>query len=205
MIRINLLAEGRRPVVARKSKPSLSLGGQDPNNLLMIVGLIVGLLVAGGWWYRLNAELSDMNRKVNNARQEFDSLKDVIQQVEEFKKKKENLENKVAVIKDLKRKQKGPVNIMDKISRALPDLVWLSNMTVAGTTVNLTGQAFNTNAVAAFIENLDEVEEFKEPNATDIRIANRSDAGQQVYGFRISFDFVPKRDAEEESEVAEGP
>ena len=30
MIRINLLSEGRRPVVARKAKPTLSLGGQDP-------------------------------------------------------------------------------------------------------------------------------------------------------------------------------
>jgi type IV pilus assembly protein PilN len=206
MIRINLLSEGRRPVVARKTAPSLSLGGQDPNNLILVAAAIVGILVAGVWWYRLNAELNEAQARVKAAQAEYEKLREIIKEVEEYKLKKENLENKVAVIKDLKRKQRGPVNIMDRISRALPDLVWLTSMNVDGATVKLQGQAFNTNAVASFIEALDKVPEFKEPDAKAIR--RQSMGGDTVvYSFQIDFGYVdqPAPEEEEAEEPVEGP
>ena len=53
MIKINLLAEGKRPVVARKSKSGLGSGGgtREYGNLLLVVGVVLGLLAGGGWGF----------------------------------------------------------------------------------------------------------------------------------------------------------
>ena len=187
MIRINLLSEGRRPVVARKAKPTLSLGGQDPNNMLLVAGIVLGLLAAGGWWWIKNSQLSEVQGRVRSARAEFAELEPIIRQVEEFKLKQEDLERKVAIIKDLKEKQKGPVAVMDRVSRALPDLVWLDRLTVTDDRVALAGKAFNANAVAAFIENIDRVDLFMEPDTRNVRKSVMS--GNDVYSFQLSFNY----------------
>ena len=57
MIRINLLSEGRRPVVARKRRPKISLGDQDPSLYFLGGALVLSLLIAGGWWMMLNSKI----------------------------------------------------------------------------------------------------------------------------------------------------
>jgi Tfp pilus assembly protein PilN len=88
------------------------------------------------------------------------------------------------VINQLKANQRGPVTLMDQVSRALPELLWLDNMDVAGATVILHGRAFNTNAVANFIENLDKVPEFQEPILVDAAQSGTT------YAFQINFGFT---------------
>lgn len=204
MIKINLLSEGRRPVVARRAKASLSFGGKDPNNVLLIGGLVLGALVAGAWWYRLNSELTQKQREVRAAQARYEELRPIIEQVEEFKRKSQDLENKVRVIKELKAKQKGPVQIMDAVSSALPELLWLDDMAVTGQVVTLRGQAFNTNAVASFIENLTLVPEFEEPDPKNIQITGRG--GEDIYTFQLAFSFqLPEiEEGQDEAAPAEG-
>ena len=43
-----------------------------------------------------------------------------------------------------------PVRILDQVSQALPELLWLDRMSLQGGSVELQGQAFNTNQVATF-------------------------------------------------------
>ncbi len=200
MIRINLLSEGRRPVVARKAKTKLSLGDQDPGNLILVGGLVLALLVTAGWWYRLNSELRAVDARVRQAQAEYEKLAPIIAEVENFKSMKQDLETKVDVILELKRLRTGPVSIMDNVSKAMPDLLWLDQMSIIGSTVNIRGKAFNTNAVATFIENLDKVPEFREPDTRNV-VAETS-AG--TYTFQLSFQFVqPKPEEEtEEGEVS---
>ena len=161
MIRINLLSEGRRPVVARKTRPKISLGDQDPSLYFLGGGLVLGLLIAAGWWFSLNGKLKAVNADIRVAQREVDELRPILEEVKSFKAKQRELERKIQVINELTLAQKGPVQIMDRVSRALPDLVWLSTMNFRGQTVDLVGTAFNTNAIASFIENLDKVPEFR--------------------------------------------
>lgn len=205
MIRINLLSEGRKPVVARRLKPKLSFGDQDPSLLFLGGGIVLGLLVVGIQWWSLSGQTDDVNRKVAAKKREVEQLRPILDEVEDFKRKQAELERKIEVIQDLSRKQQGPVRIMDQISKALPDLLWLSSMNVRGTTVDLNGTAFNTNAIAAFIENLDKVPEFREPDPKNLSRAR----GGATFTFRISFSFVqilPEKEdeSEEEGEAAEG-
>jgi Tfp pilus assembly protein PilN len=117
------------------------------------------------------------------AQREVDELAQVLQEVEEYKAKKAKLEHKINIINELKRKQWGPVRIMDQISNSLPELMWLDSMQMQGNNIEVHGKAFNTNQIAAFIENLGKVPEFQEP-----RLRDTSKQGP-VYSFVITFNF----------------
>ncbi len=182
MIRINLLAEGRRPVAAKQARLPRP-GLPDLASLLLLAGLVVGALAGLGHNFLLGRSLENKTAEVAEAQREVDELAPVIKEVEEFKAKKAELENKVQIVNNLKANQPGPVRIMDHVSRALPELLWLKRMEVGPGKIVISGEAFNTNAVANFIENLDKVPVFQEPNLKDT-----SQRGQ-VYTFVVEFSY----------------
>lgn len=191
MIKINLIGD-RRPAVARRAKPK-GLSSSNLPLLLIGAGTLVGLLIAGGWWWTLTTTLEEEQAKVARAKEEVRQLEKILAEVEQFKKKKNDLTTRINVIRDLTVAQKGPVAIMDGISRSLPDLLWLSNMQVDASSVTLSGQAMNTNAIAAFIENLSQVPEFREPDTRDIEQVVIE--GQQTFRFSLSFPYLLQKPA----------
>jgi type IV pilus assembly protein PilN len=184
MIKINLLSEGKRPAAVRKAR-TVGLQGADIGQWLLVAGILVGVLVAVWRWYFLKQELEAKVQEVAQAQKEVDELQEVIKQVDEFKRKKAELERKIKVINDLKLNQRGPVRVMDYISRALPELLWLDRMRMNASSIEVEGRAFNTNAVAAFMENLDKVPEFKEPTLKDTQAQALG-----VYHYVIDFDYT---------------
>ena len=199
MIRINLLSEGRKPIAARKSPLSgfsLGTGGIDAATLALISFLVLGLLVVLAHNWILGSRVSAKNREVTEAQAEVNRLAPIIKEVEDFKIKKADLEMKVNVINELRANQRGPVQIMDKVSRSLPELLWLSKIELTGNDLSITGEAFNTNAVALFIENLDKVPEFDEPVPGPVTRSQR----EAVYSFQIDVLYTQ---AAEELPVAE--
>jgi len=183
MIKINLVSEGRRPVVSRKTKERLGIAGLTLSEGLFLLFLVLGALgIAAFWWY-LRGEIRERDQAIAVAQKEVDELAQVLQEVEDYKVKKEKLEHKINIINELKRAQWGPVRIMDQISNALPELLWLDTMTLHQNNIELTGKAFNTNQIAAFIENLGKVPEFQEPRLRD------TNKQGPVYQFTITFNF----------------
>ncbi len=187
MIKINLVGEGRRPVSARAAATA---GPRIARRAEWALGamLLLGALIAGGQFLWLRHQINVKKAEIAEAQIEVDRLAPLIREVEAFKAKKADLENKIRVITTLKANQRGPVKIMDYVSASLPDLTWLSRMDVSNTILKVTGQAFNTNAVAKFIEQLDAVEEFDEPVLLD------TSRQGTVYSFVIDvpYSFAPK-------------
>ena len=187
MIRINLLAEGKKPVVTKKPAAGRGLKGiLESENLALYCLLAVaalGLIVVGGRYGLLESRISTLTEEVAAFQAEVDELEPIIREVEEFKAKKVELERKVQVINQLKANQRGPVRIMDYVSRALPELLWLNRMQVGSSSITVSGEAFNTNAVANFMENLDRFPEFREPVLRDT-----SQKGG-VYTFTLTFNY----------------
>jgi type IV pilus assembly protein PilN len=185
MIKINLLSEGKRPAAVRKAKAGAGgPPGQDLALWMLLVGAFVGVLAAAGYWWLENGRLEAKNQEVAQAQRQVDALQAVIKEVDDYKTKKKNLTDKIAVINDLKSNQRGPVRVMDYISRALPELLWLDRMKMNASSIEIEGRAFNPNAVANFMDNLDKVPEFKEPVLKDTSALSAS-----VYKFLISFDY----------------
>ncbi len=129
MIRINLLSEGKRPAAVRRkaSGPGLT-ERKDLAAILMFLMVALGVVAAGAWWWIVDGKLEATKEEVARTQEEVDRLKEVLLEVERFKAKKAELEHKIQVINDLKANQRGPVRLMDNISRALPELLWVDQM-----------------------------------------------------------------------------
>lgn len=183
MIKINLVGERKRPVAPAPAGRAPTMEGANLGNWALIGLVALAALVALGHMLILNGKVKGKEEEVAVAKKEVEELEPYIRQVEEYKAKKAELERKVQVINQLKENQRGPVRVMDHISRALPELLWLSKMEVGPGTITLSGEAFNTNAVANLIENLDRVPEFQEPILKDTQQQG------QIYTFTISFSY----------------
>ena len=196
MIKINLVGERKRPVTPSPAAGAGGFEGASIGNWLLVGLIVLGVLVTLGHMWILNGKIEDKQSEVAEAQREVDELEPYIREVEEFKAKKAELERKVQVINQLKTNQHGPVRVMDQVSRALPELMWLTRMEVAPTTITVTGQAFNTNAVANFIENLDRVPEFQEPILKDTQQRG------EIYTFVVAFNYSFKTPGPEAEEAA---
>ena len=130
MIKLDLVGERKRPAAPG---PSQLKGIQEGANagLWALVGLVLaGVLVTLGHLYIVNGKVKDMQTQIVAAEEEVRELEPYIREVEEYKAKKAELERKVQVINQLKTNQSGPVQIMDRVSRALPELLWLTKLEV---------------------------------------------------------------------------
>ena len=187
MIRINLLSDGKKTVTRKKKAPMKVLPqGADLARLLLLGALVLGLTPFGVVYYVKKKTIENKTALVQAAEVEVQRLQAIIKEVEQFKAKKAELEHKINVISQLKQNQRGPVRLMDLVSRSLPELLWLDRLSVAGNNVTLTGQAFNTNAVASFMDNLDQAPELTEPILRETRQAGT------VYSFTISVGYSLK-------------
>jgi Tfp pilus assembly protein PilN len=97
-----------------------------------------------------------------------------------------SLQKRIDLINKLKQNQKGPVRIMDQISRDLPDLVWLDNMEITSGRISLSGRGLNPNAIAVFIENVKNDPYFEEPQVGRL---TQVPGPQIVYVFDMNFGF----------------
>jgi type IV pilus assembly protein PilN len=185
LIRINLLTEAKA-AAARKKAPILPTGAKL-NNLLFAAGILAGvayIAIMGLARYNTRRQLDE---EIGKARVEADRLKSIIEEVKGYEDKKKNLEDKITLINNLKTNQKGPVRLMDEISKALPDLVWLTAFDVSGDQITMRGKTLSPPAVATYLENLKRSPFFAEPVFRTLT----QDGGGQIYSWEMNLTFKP--------------
>ncbi len=185
MIRINLLTEARA-AAAKKKGPALPTGAKL-NNLLLIAGVALGLIYIGVMALVLTSRRRHLDEEIGKAKEEVARLKSIIDEVKGYEDKKKSLEEKIALINNLKVNQKGPVRLMDEISKALPDLVWLTDMSITGDVLTLRGKTLSPNAVATYLENLKKSPYFAEPVFKNL---GRDSGPQGIYSWEMTVTFT---------------
>ena len=186
MIRINLLTEAKA-AAARKKAPLLPTGARL-NNVLFFGGFALGLLYVVIMGLTLLSRRSQLDDEIVKARLEADRLKSIIEEVKEYEDKKASLEAKIQLINSLKTNQKGPVRLMDEISKALPDLVWLNLLEMSGNTVLMRGKTLSPNAVATYLENLKKSPFFAEPV---FKVLGQDGGNSGTYSWEMTVTFIP--------------
>jgi type IV pilus assembly protein PilN len=187
MIRINLLTEAK--AAAARKKTSVIPTGAKLNNLVFAAGVGLGVLYLAIMGFLLVGKRRDLDSEIGKARIEADRLKSIIEEVKGYETKKASLEEKINLINQLKTNQKGPVRLMDEISRALPDLVWLTGVDVAGNAITMRGKTLSPNAVATYLENLKKSPFFAEPV---FRNLGQDAAGSgSIYSWEMNLTFRP--------------
>ena len=158
MIRINLLAAERDK--AKKKGVTLGTAGQK-----LIVGcsliLLVAVLFVGWRYWAISRDSNAIDAEIAAAQQETTRLHTVILQVQQFEQQKAQLQQRVVLIETLRKGQTGPVHMLDQISRALPQMLWLTELKQAGTDVVLDGKCTTLTGLSEFVSNLEASGYFK--------------------------------------------
>ena len=156
MIRINLLATERK--TGSKKGGGGGGAGTPPGalQLYLFLGLFIGgaLLACGAaYWYK-EAQLRELDSKIAVATKRQAELNEIKKKVEAFQAKEKLLREQKDLIDKLRLQQADSVHMLDEISKALPEFVWLQNLDQNGPTVKFTGQGNSMAAVADFISAL---------------------------------------------------
>ena len=187
MIRINLLA-------VEREKPKKRVGGLSVGQRLTLVCSVILVATAIGivWWFwQLQQRDNQLDRDIQAAEQETVRLREVLTQVQKFETQKLQLQQRVALIEDLRRGQNGSVHMLDQISRALPDRLWLTQVKddpKDGSTV-IDGFATSMTALSDIVGNLETSGYFKRP----VEIVNsvvETQQGTELVRFSIRATFV---------------
>ena len=160
MIRINLIAAERKQ--ARAGVPKGLLLAQK---MTVIGSLILVLAALGlGWRYwALDQMAATTERQLNEARREEQRLAGILKQVAEFEARREQLQQRATLIDELRRGQSAPVHMVDQISRALPEMTWLTEMRQEGFDVTIQGRCLSLTSLSDFVGNLEASRYFKRP------------------------------------------
>jgi len=159
MIRINLLASERRG--AKAAAP-----GKQAGQKLMVVGslLLVLTLALLGWRYwALGQQDAEVKKQIEAANREEQRLQEILKQVTEFENRKKVLEARLALIDELRKGQSAPVHMVDQVSRALPEMTWLTNIAQTGYTLQIQGRCLTLTSLSDFIGNLEASRYFMRP------------------------------------------
>ena len=125
MIRINLLASERK--AAKKAGGAVALAGHKLTVACSAILILAALLVGWRYW-TLQRESADLDKAIADAQQETTRLHSIILQVQQFEQQKAQLQQRVVLIEQLRKSQTGPVHMLDEISKALPPMLWLTEL-----------------------------------------------------------------------------
>jgi type IV pilus assembly protein PilN len=154
MIRVNLTGADRATQKQRRVSTPGAPGAVQAYLFLALFGGGAALLCAALWWYE-SAKIRDLDSQITVAEKRQKELQAIKVQVDALEAKRATFQKKVDLIERLKAEQTGPVHMLDEISKALPDFVWLTAMDQTGATVKFTGESTGLTSIADFIAALE--------------------------------------------------
>jgi Tfp pilus assembly protein PilN len=157
MIRINLLTTERKATAKSVVATSKAF---EPGQKMMVLGSLILLLAVAalGWRYwALGQQAAEIEAQIEAANREEQRLQEILRQVREFEARKAMLQMRVDLIDQLRKGQNAPVHMIDQISRALPEMTWLTTMKqeVDGYTLTMEGRCLTLTSLSDFIGNLE--------------------------------------------------
>jgi len=177
MIRINLLAV-ERAVGKKKASAGVTAAQRVTISAALI---ILSTLVGIGWWFwSLRTQSLQLDEQIQRAEVEAQQLRSVLAQVQRFETEKARLQQRVTLIEQLRRGQTGPVHILDEVSHALPERLWLVSMSERAGDYTFEGRTTSLTGVSDFVANLEASRWFKRPVEILDSQVDQTPAGEMV-------------------------
>jgi Tfp pilus assembly protein PilN len=157
VIRVNLLG-----VVPRAPRRAWLPADQKSAaaGLVMLVFTAAGV---GGWWYQTAHAQAAVDTEIASAQTELERLKTVAALVDRSVARKLELTERLGLIDRLHRTQRDPVELLQTISRSVPDGLWLLELKQTGQAVQIEGRATSLTALTDFVERLQTSGRFARP------------------------------------------
>lgn len=149
MIRINLLGVERQKAI---KAPAFDTGQQ----LTLVLSLILVAAALGiGWWYwSLSEEAARVETEIATAQQEQIRLRSLLTEVRQFETQRGQLQQRVQLIEQLRAGQSIPVQLLDHVSKSVPDMLWLTDMDQTADSLTIQGRSTTLIALSDFVGNL---------------------------------------------------
>lgn len=181
MIKINLLSVDRERA-KRKAKFQV---GQKVTVACSLI-LVAAALVVGWWFWSLQRASADLDQQIADAERETQRLQSVIQQVAQFEGRRAQLQQRVTLIEELRKGQTGPVHLLDQISKALPEAMWLTDLKQAANEITVEGRCTSLNALSDFVSALEASGLFERPvEIIDSRVEPASNDTPELIRFSV--------------------
>jgi len=149
MIKINLLE------VERERRPKAAPTGGVPTGAMFlgILGLSIAAFVL--YYIVIDKRLTELQQDVAEKEAKKRELEPYIKRADELEQRKKEMEKKNHAIEELRSQRTIPVHILDEVSRALPEYLWLSSLTVKGEVLQIEGETIQEQAIPTFMKSLD--------------------------------------------------
>lgn len=184
MIRINLLSVDRE----RTKRAALIPPGQRVTLAASLI--VVGTFLFVGWWFwSLHRTSVQVDEDLAKGEREMQQLRSVLAQVQKFETSKAQLQQRVTLIEQLRRGQSGPVHILDEIVKAVPERLWLTELTQKGDDIVLAGMTTSFTGLSDFVANLEASTWFKKPvDIVDSQVTTDAKTGD-IFKFSVKAVF----------------
>ncbi len=175
MIRINLLAQKKKKRV------------KGPASFLATIIITSGaaLILMGLVTFVLKSSVSKLKEQSESNKAKLAELNKKINEVKKYEKLNKEIEQRNALIETLRKNQAVPVRILNDVSMAMPEGIWLASMTYKDNGVGLEGYAFTNIDIVSYVENLK-----KSANFIDVYLEESKQVEfekVQVYRFKLNF------------------
>ncbi|MDX1394846.1 MAG: PilN domain-containing protein [Gemmatimonadota bacterium] len=177
MIEVNLLPESQKSR-SKKSKRAAGAGGgglaeaikvKNPWNTALTVACIVVPAIGGYMWWSQRSTAGELETRLDVATADSARLAELRLVSDSLNERRSRISERVALVEELDRNRFVWPHLLDEISRAVPQLAWLSGLRqtspLPSVGVQIQGIAANPLAITEFVRNL-EASEY----VTDVRI-----------------------------------
>jgi type IV pilus assembly protein PilN len=205
MIRINLLGVERTKT---RKLPTFTIQAQQ---LTIACSLILVASLAGiGWWFwTLRQTAAQVETDIATAQQEQQRLQSVLAEVRQFEGRRSQLQQRVQLIEQLRAGQTLPVQLLDHISRSVPEMLWLTDMDQKGDALTIQGRCNTLIAAADFVTNLGNSNVLTKPIELDTQVevlqAAQGQPGIELYKFTVRAKVDPAAAAKSGTKPASAP
>jgi type IV pilus assembly protein PilN len=159
MIRINLLGVERKQT---RRAATFDIG----KRVTLACSLILVVAAAGiaFWYWSLTQASAQVDADIIAAKQQQARLTPIINEVAKFEERRTQLQQRVALIEQLRKGQGLPVQLLDHVSKSVPEMLWLTKMDQKGLAeVTIEGRSTTMIALSDFVANLGNSSFFKKP------------------------------------------
>lgn len=196
MIKVNLLSPEKKEVTGGGEAPGLVEEERTPqlNIPVLVSAVAITLGIIGFLYFIQSGRIASRERTLAERKARKVELDGVLKTLDQLEKTKKDLEQKVRIISELKNNQNVAVLMMDQLSRALPDWVWLTRLNFNGNALDIDGNALSNNLIADLINNLQSTNHFF--NIELKTSVKAKQAGLDIFKFKIACRFrkeIPKK------------
>jgi type IV pilus assembly protein PilN len=144
MIRINLLPSKEAEVAL----------GRRHQRALIILSVTVTVLIMIVPYLAQQRRIRKLDLDIKETQRQLDRYNEQVKEVEQLDKLKADLETKLRIIEELNKMRVGPQRVLDDLSVATPEKLWLIEFSETSGSTKIVGLALDNETIADFMRRL---------------------------------------------------